>query len=130
MNCGLNRLRNILFLVAAVALSDIHWSVMQIATWIEMAADSASRNEPVLTSVYESVTGEKKCPKCCQLEKEKKRDDESVAQWESKSLGLNSNHPEKLFPPVPPYRAAVFEHETAISRREAPIPLPPWALVV
>ena len=120
-------LRKILPLLAVLALTDAHWGIMQVATWVEMTIDSASKNESILTSIQQTVTGEKKCPRCCQLEEDRKRDNDRTIQWETKSLGLNAIEKKTLIPPTPVYACVTFDHQVAKSRREAPIPPPPWS---
>lgn len=126
-NSVLVYLRKILPLLALFALSDAHWGVMQLATWVEMTIDSAAKNESVLAAVQQTLTGEKKCPRCRQLEDSRKQDDKRSVQWETKTLAISARDNPNLFPPIPPFEGVIFEHQQACSRSDAPISPPPWS---
>ena len=60
---------------------------MQTTTWVEMAFRSVIEEEgaffPTLAS---SISGQKKCSRCCQLEENRHDDGERSLQWESKGF--------------------------------------------
>ena len=112
--------------MALFAISDIHWGAMQLATWVEMTIEAVHNDEGVLNSLYQTVSGEKKCSRCCQLEQDLGEESQRSIQWESKLLVLDLRRPNQLIPPLPPRQGAFLVHEHGNARSDEPLSPPPW----
>lgn len=111
-------------LLAAISLCDIHLGIMQVATWVEMTAYSP-RTESMVESALRSVTGQVKCARCCQLEKERHDNEGREIQWEAKPAGLNLDRHASLLPPPSFYHPLTLTHCFAASFRAGPGVPPP-----
>lgn len=120
----LKRFSRWLPILAAISLCDIHLGIMQVATWVEMTAQSP-RTESVVESAMRSVTGQIKCPRCCQLEREHQNNEGREIQWESKSAGLAVDRCSSLLPPPSFYHPLTLTHCFAASFQAGPGVPPP-----
>jgi hypothetical protein len=120
-------IRKLLPILALIALSDVHWGVMQVVIWIDMTVEAVANHESALSSIQQSITGEKKCPHCRQLEAEREKENEQAVQWEGKQLGLNFTTANVIIPPVKLFENTVFEDLFGNTRHDAPITPPPWS---
>lgn len=123
-------LAKILTILVIVALSDIHWGVMKTIIWVQMTRDAIAASEPVLESIRSTVSGEKRCPRCVQMEKheEKSRGLDRRYQWEGKTSLASEKRSPIILPPLSPLgEVAAIDFPFPLSRNDEPLPFPPWA---
>ncbi len=101
----MNRITTILALLAAVLLTDVHWSVMQSVTWAKMVSEGDT-NVGLIARISETVSGAAPCDHCIALEVERSSEQEETLDLLTKTqvlapiqaVNLQFSHPgEALF---------------------------------
>ncbi len=83
----MRRISTVLAILAAILLTDVHWSVLQTITWVEMVRTSSS-DAGLVDRVVETVTGAVTCDHCIALADERSSEPEELLDLLAKSQFL------------------------------------------
>ncbi len=83
---SLKNFATILALVAAVLITDLHWSVLQSVTWANMISESQAATFP--EKVASVLSGQNPCEHCMAIESGRSSDSEKNLDLSTKSILL------------------------------------------